>query len=120
MFCRLKDWRRIATRFDRNEKLHRRNRPCRRRHLVAVMSPDPSLPFASRDVFLDNDPTPDAVRRQIVELEEIAKRLGYAVGIGHPHDATIEVLSEWLQHAEERGFILVPISAIVQRRLAKS
>ena len=79
-----------------------------------------SLPFASRDVFLDNDPTPDAVRRQIVELEEIAKRLGYAVGIGHPHDATIEVLSEWLQHAEERGFILVPISAIVQRRLAKS
>ena len=33
----------IATRFDRNiKKLHRRNRPCRRRHLVAVMSPDPS------------------------------------------------------------------------------
>ena len=43
MFCRLKDWRRIATRFDRNiKKLHRRNRPCRRRHLVAVMSPDPN------------------------------------------------------------------------------
>ena len=79
-----------------------------------------SLPFASRDVFLDNDPTPDAVRQQIVELEEIAKRYGYAVGIGHPHDATIEVLSEWLLHAEERGFVLVPISAIVQRRLAKS
>ena len=79
-----------------------------------------SLPFASRDVFLDNDPTPDAVRRQIVELEEIAKRHGYAVGIGHPHDATIEVLSEWLQHAEERGFVIVPISAVVQRRLAKS
>lgn len=79
-----------------------------------------SLPFASRDVFLDNDPTPDAVRRQIVELEKIAKKHGYAVGIGHPHDATIEVLSEWLRHIEERGFVLVPISAIVQRRLAKS
>ena len=25
-----------------HQKLHRRNRPCRRRHLVAVMSPDPS------------------------------------------------------------------------------
>ena len=24
-----------------HQKLHRRNRPCRRRHLVAVMSPDP-------------------------------------------------------------------------------
>ena len=79
-----------------------------------------NLPFASRDVFLDNDPTPDAVWRQIIELEDIANRHGYAVGIGHPHDATIAVLSEWLQDAEKRGFVLVPISAIVQRRMAKS
>ena len=79
-----------------------------------------SLPFASRDVFLDNDPTPDAVWRQISELEKIANRHGYAVGIGHPHDATIAVLSEWLQDAEKRGFVLVPISAIVQRRMTKS
>lgn len=43
MFCRLKDWRRIATRFDRNLKnIHGRYRTCRRRHLVAVMSPDPN------------------------------------------------------------------------------
>src|SRR5882672_7969925 len=40
MFCRLKDWRRIATRFDRNT---RTSSPCtcRRRHLVTLMSPDP-------------------------------------------------------------------------------
>ena len=44
MFCRFKDWRRIATRFDRNlKKLHGRNRSRRDRHLVAIMSPDPSL-----------------------------------------------------------------------------
>jgi polysaccharide deacetylase 2 family uncharacterized protein YibQ len=78
------------------------------------------LPYAARDVFLDNDPTPDAVRRQIAELEQVARRHGYAVGIGHPRDATIEVLGEWLQHAEERGFVLVPISAIVRRRLEKN
>ena len=39
-----------------HQKLHRRNRPCRRRHLVAVMSPDPranviSPPPQSRDAW---------------------------------------------------------------------
>jgi hypothetical protein len=38
MFCRLKDWRRIATRFDRNIK-----NLMGAIHLVAVMSPDPSV-----------------------------------------------------------------------------
>ena len=38
MFCRLKDWRRIAHPLrPQHQKLHRRNRPCRRRHLVAVI-----------------------------------------------------------------------------------
>ncbi len=78
------------------------------------------LPYATRDVFLDNDPTADAVRRQLDELERIAKRRGYAIGIGHPREATIEVLSVWLREVKERGFVLVPISAIVQRQLAKS
>ena len=48
MFCRLKDWRRIATRFDRNIKnFIAAIAPCRRRHLVAVMSPDPNTAQSS-------------------------------------------------------------------------
>ena len=78
------------------------------------------LPYATRDVFLDNDPTPAAVRRQLEELEQVAKRRGHAIGIGHPYDATIEVLETWQKEVKERGFVLVPISAIVRRRLAKS
>ena len=78
------------------------------------------LPYAARDVFLDNDPTPEGVRGQLDELERIAKRRGYAIGIGHPRDATIEVLSDWLREVRERGFVLVPISAIVRRQLAKT
>lgn len=43
MFCRIKDWRRIATCFDRNLKTFMgRRRSRRRRHMVAIMSPDPS------------------------------------------------------------------------------
>ena len=44
MFCRLKDLAPYSHPLrPQHQKLHRRNRPCRRRHLVAVMSPDPRV-----------------------------------------------------------------------------
>ncbi len=71
---------------------------------------------AGRDVFIDNDPEDmDSIRRQLAKLENIARRRGQAVGIGHPHDTTLEVLAQWLTGVEERGFKLVPISAIVRQ-----
>lgn len=44
MFCRIKDWRRIATRFDtQHQKLLSRHRHRRNRHLVAQMRLDLKL-----------------------------------------------------------------------------
>ena len=73
------------------------------------------VPHVGRDVFLDNIATEAAVRKQLAELEELARRRGHAVGIGHPHDATIAALAKWLPDAAARGFLLVPVSAIVRR-----
>lgn len=76
------------------------------------------VPFAQRDIFIDNDHrNPDAIRAQLAKLEERARDRGYAVGISHPHDKTLEVLAEWLPEARRRGFALVPISEIVKQRL---
>lgn len=76
------------------------------------------VPFAVRDVFIDNDHgDPAAIRRRLAEAERIAKRRGYAVAIGHPHRGTIEALAAWLPGLAARGFDLVPISAVVQRRI---
>jgi hypothetical protein len=75
------------------------------------------VPYAVRDVFLDNDPNNAvAIRAQLAKLEAIAKRRGYAVGIGHPHRVTLKALAQWLPEARRRGFALVPISAIVRHR----
>jgi polysaccharide deacetylase 2 family uncharacterized protein YibQ len=71
---------------------------------------------ASRDVFLDNDVDPKAIRRQLALTEQIARRRGSAVAIGHPHDATIAALRGWLPSLEQRGFVLVPVSSIVARQ----
>lgn len=73
---------------------------------------------AGRDIFIDNEPENlDSIRRQLRYLEQVARREGAAVGIGHPHDGTIEVLADWLLTAERRGFALVPLSAIVRERM---
>ncbi len=76
------------------------------------------VPFIERDIFIDNDPEDrDSIRRQLDRLETVARRRGAAVAIGHPHSATIEVLAPWLAGLRARGFVLVPISTLVGRRI---
>lgn len=70
------------------------------------------IPGLRRDVFLDHDPSPVAVRAALLDVEKIAARQGFAIAIGHPKDATINALSEWLPDVQSRGFVLVPVSAI--------
>jgi uncharacterized protein len=74
------------------------------------------VPYAERDIFLDNELDVDAVLRQLARVESIARSKGYAVAIGHPHRVTIEALRRWLPTLDARGLALAPISAIVARR----
>jgi polysaccharide deacetylase 2 family uncharacterized protein YibQ len=74
-----------------------------------------NLPFAVRQVFLDNDQNAEQVEARLSETERIARGSGYAVAIGHPHDATLAALNDWLPRVESQGFVLVPVSAIVRR-----
>ena len=73
--------------------------------------------YAPRDVFLDNGARARAaLARQFARLGAVARRRGSAVGIGHPHRATLDVLARWLPEARARGFAIVPVSAIVRHR----
>ena len=84
----------------------------------AVSARRAGVPYAERDVFLDNEWNDRAaIARQFDRLETMARRTGSAVGIGHPHSATLDVLARWLPEARARGFAIVPISAIVRHRM---
>jgi hypothetical protein len=75
------------------------------------------VPYAVRDVFLDNEPDdPASIHHQLAILEQTALERGYAIGIGHPHDGTVAALEQWIPEMQARGFALVPISAIVRHR----
>jgi len=75
------------------------------------------LPNAKRQIFLDNDQSLEAVRNSIAQLENVARRQGMAIAIGHPHPTTLAVLEQWLPMAAQRGFDLVPVSYVVQARV---
>jgi len=83
-----------------------------------VMAVRYDVPFATRNVFLDNEVSAEAVWAQLTKTEADARRTGFAIAIGHPHDGTIEALAQWLPTLSQRGFALVPISRIVERNLA--
>jgi len=63
--------------------------------------------------FLDDVREVSAVRKQIDLALRGAKEKGEAVAIGHPHQATLEALSEVLPQAEARGVHLVYASDLV-------
>jgi polysaccharide deacetylase 2 family uncharacterized protein YibQ len=77
------------------------------------------MAYASRDVFLDNDRTASKITLRLAETERLARRRGYAIAIGHPHDATLQALKTWIPAVQKRGFVLVPLSAIVRRRMGE-
>ena len=76
------------------------------------------VPATSRDVFLDNTDSAAEVEMRLAETERVARRTGTAIAIGHPRDATLDVLSVWIEQARSAGFALVPLTAVLERRRA--
>ena len=74
------------------------------------------LPFVKRDIFLDHVDDAKQIRDRLADLEKVARAKGAAVAIGHPRDATIAALREWIPKARARGLEFVPISRIVRDR----
>ncbi len=74
------------------------------------------VPATSRDVFLDNTDTAAEVEYRLSQAERVARETGSAIAIGHPRDATLNVLEAWIPKARAAGFVLVPLTAVVEAR----
>jgi uncharacterized protein len=65
------------------------------------------VPATSRNVFLDDDQSTGAIRKQFVLAIQDARKKGSALAIGHPHPETLQVLAEMLPEAQRQGVTLV-------------
>ncbi|MGP1359642.1 divergent polysaccharide deacetylase family protein [Campylobacter sp.] len=61
---------------------------------VARAAKKHNQPYIARDIFLDDNPSAAAVRRELVAAVNLAKKRGYAIAIGHPKKNTISVIKE--------------------------
>ncbi len=73
------------------------------------------LPYASRDIFIDDSNKIEDIKKSLISLENIAKKRGYAIAICHPRDNTIKVLQDWLPTLKEKGITSVPLSYIIDK-----
>lgn len=80
------------------------------------MARELGVPVVARDVFLDHDPSPLAIRMQLAMLEKVARRQGYAVAIGHPYGQTLAELEAWLPTLTQKGLQQVPVSVLLRQR----
>lgn len=86
-------------------------------HSVGLsMAQNAGIPAAARNVFLDNAGDLASVNGQLAKVEEIARKKGSVIAIGHPKDATIAALAAWLPSLRAKGLVLVPVSAVVKAR----
>lgn len=72
------------------------------------------VPVASRNVFLDNVDTPDAILKQLNQAVSYAKRHGSAVAIGHFKPITLQTLESEIPKLKEQGFQFVYASEVVK------
>lgn len=71
------------------------------------------VPFARVTAPLDLNPSRSSIQQELAALEQRAKAEGSAIGIISALPVSIEAVSEWAAALSERGFDLVPATALM-------
>lgn len=72
------------------------------------------VPVAQRNLFLDNDQSPESIRSVILELADLADQQGVAIGIGHPHPQTVAALQELVPGLVKSGLKFIPAGKVAR------
>lgn len=84
--------------------------------VAAAQAQAVGLAHVSRDVFLDDERTVEAIGRQLRLGVELARRQGSAVLIGHPYPQTLQVLERELPRLKAEGIVLIGLHQMIAER----
>ena len=68
-------------------------------------------------VVIDTDPTPQSIAAALELLEGEARANGFAIGTGSGLEVTVDSVKAWAEQLQNKGILLVPISAMYKGRL---
>ncbi len=74
------------------------------------------IPASHRDIFIDHVEDSSHVNQQLVKIEQVSRKYGTVIAIGHPKDVTLNALERWLPGLKARGFDLVPVTEAIRAR----
>jgi polysaccharide deacetylase 2 family uncharacterized protein YibQ len=72
------------------------------------------LKAMERTLFIDHSSNEEDIKQKIKRLIQLSLSNGKAIGIGHPHPATIRSLKEMIPKMKEKGIEVVPLSAVME------
>lgn len=78
-----------------------------------VAAQNVGIGYDHRHVFIDNNNDKQYILGQLQKAENVAKKHGYAIAIGHPKSQTYEALKEWLPSLREKKIKLKKLSEII-------
>ncbi|PCJ38865.1 MAG: hypothetical protein COA99_11080 [Moraxellaceae bacterium] len=81
--------------------------------IAGKVASEHEIPNLRRDIFLDNNPSKSEIHKAFQLLLAKAKKNGYAIGIAHPHPATIKYLAENITKLADENIELVSVSTLV-------
>lgn len=84
--------------------------------VAAATAQQIGLASLSRDIFLDDDPSPHAVAAQFDAALALARKQGSVVIIGHPHSSTLALLERELPRLQAQGIDWVDIGQMIATR----
>jgi len=80
------------------------------------MAREQGVPVLRRHVFLDHNPSPEAVEAEFDRLLALARRQGLAVAIGHPYPSTLSVRERRVPELPAHGIELIPLREMLVRQ----
>ena len=71
------------------------------------------LPFAGRDIFLDNVNERAAIEKQFDELTAKANERGVAVAIGHARPVSWDVMEDKIKELKAQGYEFITVQQLI-------
>ncbi|WDR04724.1 divergent polysaccharide deacetylase family protein [Devosia rhodophyticola] len=84
------------------------------RSIAPQLAASNKVPFARADMLIDDNPAREPIEAALTALETKAKQSGSAIGIISALPISIRTVSEWSRDLANKGFVLVPASALMQ------
>lgn len=85
------------------------------RSVATQLAAADAVEFGKADMALDAQPARQPILDQLKALEQKAQQNGSAIGVISALPVSIDTLAEWSKSAGDRGFTLVPVSALMKK-----